>query len=168
MLALKAARLLQKRPCLCLQAESRYSLFTAPHPTDVASNIDHLDVESSSVSPSASPTFPLFTRHSCTRSMGTWGEVCVYHDVCWDGESWLVLKEDGERDHRTAGMHRGTDDQVLQRAVSLLSIRVSCLLCNSYVNLYMCDLRTHGFLFRRHPSDSRPDRLLLCRHSECI
>lgn len=98
-----------------MQAVSRFSLYPDPHPTDIGSNHNHLDVGSPSESPSASPSVPLLTRHSCTRSMGTWGEVCVYHNVCWDGESWLLLREDGATDHRAAVIRTSFDDQVWPR-----------------------------------------------------
>lgn len=102
----------QETRLLVIQVDDDPSPAFAPRPSFISSNTERFGVQSPSVSPLASSSAPLVTRHSCTRSMGTWGEVCVYHNVCWDGESWLVLREDGASDHRTARMVASSDDQV--------------------------------------------------------
>ncbi len=70
---------------------------------------DQIGVPRTSNAPSSSPTpvpagdAPLTTVHNCRR-MGSWGDVCSYKDICYDGRTFYFFTPDGCTDPATCGV----------------------------------------------------------------
>ncbi len=67
-----------------------------------------------------------YTKPRCMR-MAAWADVCVYDNVCWNGEFWIFFDKYASRDPLRAGTIISTDDMVLQTQSAFLSAQ--CRVC---------------------------------------